>query len=373
MKLWLVARKCILELLREPQLLALILVTPLFFMLITAVGYSSPRLATYRLAVYDPDGSGEALVEQIEAARYADGRPVFKITRVDDPQAVDRVLKDQTAALAVDFSQGDVGIRGDATSMAFTRASLALENLLGTALAEQSGEPQWIRVEEQALDASGAQTEFDAYAPGMMIFAILLIIPQTAMILGRELRWGTLRRLRLTPLKTWELLGGVSLSQMAIAVAQVSVLFLAALVMGFHNRGSLLLAIGLGLILSFSAIGMGFVVAGFSHKDSDALNTGSVFTMLQVFISGAFFPMPSEPLFKIAGHGLGFFDLIPATHGMLALQQVLSGGAGWSQVAFRATAMLLLSLVYFGVGAWVFRRFHMRADGRRSGRCIRLC
>ena len=35
-----------------------------------------------------------------------------------------------------------------------------------------------------------------------------------------------------------------------------------------------------------------------------------------------------ERLVGVAGHEIGAFDFIPATHGLLALQQVLSGGAG---------------------------------------------
>jgi ABC-2 type transport system permease protein len=262
--------------------------------------------------------------------------------------------------LGLIFTDGKIALRGDATRMAFTRAGLALEDITGPILTAQTGRPMVVSFEEKPLSYQGPLNEFDAYAPGMMIFAILLIIPQTAMILGRELRWGTYRRLRLTPLKNAELLAGVGLSQLVIGALQIAVLFLAALALGFHNRGSLLLAIVLGLFLSLSAIGIGLVVSGFAHKDSDALNTGGVFSMLQVFLSGAFFPMPSHELFRVGGHSIGVFDFIPATHGMMALEQVLVSGAGWTQIAFRAWVMLVLSLIYLGLGVWIFGKIQRK-------------
>ncbi|MEE8392149.1 MAG: hypothetical protein V3S14_15325 [Anaerolineae bacterium] len=114
-----------------------------------------------------------------------------------------------------------------------------------------------------ALLRAGPQTEFDIYAPGIMIFALLMIIPQTAMLVAREVRWGTLRRLHLTRLRAWDLLTGVSLAQMIVAVVQVVVMFAGALAVGFHNQGSLLLAIVVELAVSFSAVGKGLVVAPF--------------------------------------------------------------------------------------------------------------
>jgi ABC-type multidrug transport system permease subunit len=152
----------------------------------------------------------------------------------------------------------------------------------------------------------------------------------------------------------------VSLAEMLIAAAQIVFMFIAALILGFHNNGSLGLAIGVGLLLSFSAIGFGLLVACFSSSDSDALNIGALVSMLQVFLCGAFFALPSSTLFTLNGHEIGVFDFLPATHGMLALQQVLSGQAGLSDIAFRLAAMTLLAILYFAIGILVFGRKQMR-------------
>jgi ABC-2 type transport system permease protein len=65
-------------------------------------------------------------------------------------------------------------------------------------------------------------------------------------------------------------------------------------------------------------------------------------------------------VFTLAGHPICLFDLFPATHGFLALQQVLCYGAGLRDIAFRLGATLVLSLLYFAVGVVVFQRVQMR-------------
>ncbi|MHC1783373.1 MAG: ABC transporter permease [Anaerolineaceae bacterium] len=199
-------------------------------------------------------------------------------------------------------------------------------------------------------------SEFEAYVPGMMVFAILLIIPQTAMLIGRERRRGTLKRLNLSLLRPADLLGGLCLSQMVVAIAQVILMMAAALALGFQNRGSLALAVGIGCALAFGSVGIGLLLGCFMSSDTDALNTGSTVSMLQVMFSGSFFAMPAPILFTWMEHPMSVFDIFPATHGMLALQQVLSGGAGFGQVGFRVTALVVLSAVYFMIGVFVYRR-----------------
>ena len=109
--------------------------------------------------------------------------------------------------------------------------------------------------------------------------------------------WGTLRRLRLTRLGAGDLLGGISLSQMAVAVVQVILVFGVALALGFN----------------------------------------------------------------LAGHQIGIFDVFPATHGFLALQQMLTYGAGLREIAFRLGVTVALSLLYFALGVFAFRHLKLRA------------
>ena len=161
-------------------------------------------------------------------------------------------------------------------------------------------------------------------------------------------------------LRPAEFLSGLCLSQLAVAVIQVLLLFLTALALGFQNRGSLLLALGIGIILAFSSVGMGLLLGCFMRTDTDALNTGSARFNDSSLFSGAFFAMPAPILFIVKDHPINMFDFLPASHGMLALQQVLSGGANLAEVGFRTTATLFLSLLYFIISVLIYRRLNYK-------------
>lgn len=365
MKTLLVARKSLIEMLREPQLTALVLLLPLLFVGITAVTYTASLSVTHPVLVINSAPQGEALIQELAAQRYADGGFVFDVELTADRDAAESALKEQTTTALVVIAAHDSGalavtLRGDALYPRFYRAATILHSVINGYVDRRAGRPQVVQIVAQPLSDAGPRTEFDLYAPGMMIFALLMIIPQTAMLVGREIRWQTLRRLRLTGLNAFDLLGGVSLAQMVVAVAQVVLVFLTALALGFHNQGSLLLAIVVGLALSFSAIGQGLVVACLVENDSQATNVGSTVTMLQVFVSGSFYQLPPLTLFTLLGHQIDLFDLFPATHGFLALQQVLTYGAGWGEIAFRLGATLFLATLYFVAGVIIFQRLQMR-------------
>jgi ABC-2 type transport system permease protein len=373
LKMLLVFRKSLMEMWREPQLTVLTLLFPLFMLIITYFGYNAPKLATHPVVVFGADQPGAAaLVDRLRAQRYGDGRPMFAVQIEPDSAEAAATAALKTQAITVllrlttgaDGAAGDGTLRatlvGDATSMRFITASTLLQNLLTQYLDAAAGKPEVVKISEEPFALQSAQTDFDLYAPGMMLFAILMLTPQAAMLVAREVRWGTLRRLRLSSLRAWELLTGLSLAQMVVAVGLVGVMFACAALLGFHNHGSVWLALGISLLVSFSAIGFGLMVACISNNDGDALNLGGMVTMLQVFLSGAFFALPPLTVFSVAGYEIGAFDFIPATHGLLALQQVLISGASLGQVAVRLGLTLGLSVFYFGLGVLVFNWRQMR-------------
>jgi ABC-2 type transport system permease protein len=362
-----ITRKFLREISREPSLLALIVLIPLAFLGITAFAYSEPYQKTYDLWVSIGDGGDRGLIEAIAAARYPDGPPVFDVKTVADDQEANAALEARqiVAFLEIDINddgQLETTVNGDALNTRFYRASVILDDLLFQHADRIAGRTTPVEIVEKRYAPSGPSNEFDYYAPGMIVFALLMLIPQTAMLVGRESRWGTLRRLRLSRVRAWELLLGISLAQLVVAVILVLVLLLVAIALGYHNNGSPLLATIVSLAISLSAIGIGLVVGCFVENDSQAVNRGSSATMLGVFISGAFFPMTSTTLFTFLGHPITLFDFFPATHGLLALQQVLNDGATFANIAFRLGLTLLLSLLYFMLGVIFFSRWKLRGE-----------
>lgn len=370
MKVVQIARKFLREILREPSLLALILLIPLTFVGIAAFAYSAPYQGTHEIWVSVSDRGDAGLIEALRAASYPDGSPLFEVKTVDDEGEAQAALQDRRIAAFLEVeTDGDLEtkVHGDALNPRFYRVSVILDEILYQHADRIAGRTVPLEIVEARYAPGGPLNEFDYYAPGMMVFALLMLIPQTAMLVGRESRWGTLRRLRLSRVRSWEFLLGITLAQLAVAVILVLTVFLVALSLGYHNNGSLPLAMGVCLAISLSAIGIGLIVGCFVENDSQAVNLGSTVTMLGVFISGAFFPVPTTDLFTILGHSIALFDFFPATPGLLALQQILNDGAGLSHVSFRLSATLLLSVVVFVSGIALFQRRKLRGDSAPAG------
>ena len=368
MRTWLIVRKSLLEMWHEPQIpLAQVLIPLLFLLIFWSVFSASLRTAQVVL-VMASDSRAEPLIEHLRTQLYPDGKPMFDLRTATLRDEAEAAIKNHNASVLLNISTDSAGalaisMRGDANWMPFITASTCLGNVLSPYLDATKGIPQVVRFDERPLYALGPKTQFDPFAPGIIIFAIMLLGPQAAIFLAREARWGTLRRLRLTPLRAWELLSGVTLAQMVVAVAMVIVLLAAMRALSICNQGSWLLSIGISVLLSFSSIGFGLITACFAHNDFDAYNIAAVLVMPQVFMSGAFFPLPPMTVFSLAGHQIGAFDFLPATHGMLALRPVFIGGAGLNEIAFRLGMTAALSVLYFALGVFVFERMQMRRSG----------
>jgi ABC-2 type transport system permease protein len=367
-----VARKSLIELLREPMLLGMVLLTPLAFLLVYGFAYQTPHLKTHPvLAIVNPP-AGDESVEYLRSLAYPDGRPIFSIELAADRTSADQALRDRTATALLVIDAGADGlpfaytVRGDALFGDFLSASSILESRLSQHLLDAIGAGLPVRTAEEPIPASGfrTRTEFTVYAPGLLVFAILMLVPQTALLLGREMRTRTIRRLRLSGVTSGELLGGIGLSQLVMAAAQI-VLFLGGLILfGLDYTRALLPILLASFLTAVSSVGGGLIVGCFVQNDSQAVNLGASVTMLQVFVSGAFFPVPAPPLFHLFGHEIAWNDIFPATHAMIALQQSVLYGSNLGQIGFRLGAAAVLSGIFFIIGValyqWKVMRFTYR-------------
>ncbi len=369
MKFIAVARKSLIELLREPLLLGMVLITPLAFLLLDGFAYQTPHLRTHTILAAVNTPAGNAAVDFLRLLAYPDGRPVFIMETSADRTAADQALRNRSAAalLIIDPGGADASltytIRGDPLFLDYLDAASILDSRLSQYLNDQNGIRPPVRVVEHPLAAAAFQvrTDFIVYAPGLLVFGILLLVPQTALLLGREIRTRTIRRLRLSGLSSMEFLGGIGASQLVMAALQIVLLSAGLIAFGLDPSRALLPVLVASFLVAVSAIGIGLIVGCFVQNDSQAVNLGSSVTMLQVFASGSFFPVPAPALFRLFGHEIAWNDILPATHAMTALQQSILYGARLDQIGFRLIAAAVLSAVFFLIGALLYQWKVMRA------------
>ena len=184
-----------------------------------------------------------------------------------------------------------------------------------------------------------------------------------SMTITSEVEAGTLKRLKLTGIKTYQLLVGLSLPTVLWGIVSLYLTLLVAIGLGFESQGSILLALLIGAITSFAVVGVGLIVAAFSKSVSQAFIIANFPLIFFMFFSGAVYPLPRINLFLIGGIPISIYDILPPTHAVVALNKILSLGAGLSDVVYELVSLLILSLVFYGIGIWAFERKHMEIHG----------
>lgn len=206
---------------------------------------------------------------------------------------------------------------------------------------------------------------FDALAPGLMVFAILLLISYTASTLAREVEQGTLHRYRLARVGAPSLLFGVLLAQLILASLAFALMLGVAHLMGFENQGSYAAAYVIILATALCSIGIGMGVAAIVKRRDEAANLAMFLAIPLGLLSGAFFEIPGVTLWEEGDRSLELYDLLPTTHAVDALQAIMNEGQGLGDVTTSLAALAAMAVATFLMGSLMF--WGRRMTGRAAG------
>jgi ABC-2 type transport system permease protein len=418
-----VAIKDFKELIRDRRGLFMILLFPLFFMVIFGFAFEDMGKSNqpHNLAVVNLDEGakmhvtnekvnyGDNLTKIIKDAEYEDNNvKLFTVTETSESSADQLIrLKEADAVIIIpkNFSQSIVDsikasitaqstgtsipteygdnntlkmvIRGDSSSIAFGVSQAMLvkiiagyQNGLVTSVQNQAsgntgGSLKIFESDVESVAGTESFSQFDFLAPGMMVFAILLLSTTVAASLTREVEKGTLARLKLSKMRSFDLLFGALLPWSAIAALQVLILLITAIIMGFNWQGglnSILLAMFIGVIGGIASISLGMIIASFAKNDQQASNLGILVAIPISFLVGAFFPLPRVVIGEFMGRTFEFYDILPWTHILDALRTVLIYGKGWDAITYDMGWSILLTAIIFVVGVVLFSKLRLSVD-----------
>ena len=387
MKIGAVFVKALREQSRDRLMLALVLVFAPIFVLLYRVWFPSGS-TTYGVLLLDqdagiqaPDGSlarsGDGVLAALEAVTYADGSPMLQVRPVAGRAEAESLLREREAAallvLPPGFSQAIVAagdgrppaaasivLSGDLTNPYYAVAAIVAGSAVDAYVQSATGLTPPIGYVEEPLGASAARTEFENYVPGLFAFATMMLMFSTAMVVVREVETGTVRRLQMARVSAAEFLGGITAAQVLVGLMAVVLTFLTAYALGFRSEGPMAVVVLVGGITSLSIVGIGLMVASVSRTAMQAFLIANFPLALCMFFSSAVFPIPRVPLFTIGGRSIGLYDVLPPTHAVAALNKILTFGAGPGEVVFELAALSVLSVTYFALGVWLFKRTHLR-------------
>jgi ABC-2 type transport system permease protein len=175
-----------------------------------------------------------------------------------------------------------------------------------------------------------------------------------------------LDRLKLSKVRSVDLLFGTFLTWTLITIAQVPLLIAVATGLGYQYSGtlnSLELAIVIGVIAGMASIALALLIASFAKNEMQALELGAMISLPVAFLAGAFFPLPKQVLGEFAGRTYELYDILPWTHAVSALRSVLTYGTGLSaDIVFEIAWLIVLTAILFVVGVVCYSRMRVRPE-----------
>jgi ABC-2 type transport system permease protein len=254
----------------------------------------------------------------------------------------------------------DVEFIGDLTKTGYLISAVWANEIISEFAIRIKNEKRIITVKETPLGTSGKISEFDMLVPGILILSLIMLMFTASIAFVTEVEHKTILRLKLSTVSPTEFLGGVTLVQLLVGISSLLVTLLTAVLLGFHYAGSLLVMILMAGLTSLSIIAFSLIIAAVTKSANEILVVGNFPMFLFMFFTGAAFPMKSKALFTIAGYPVNFPGLMTPTHAISALNKTLVMDMGFSAIIPEIIAILLLTSVYFIIGAFLFKQRHLK-------------
>jgi len=321
----------------------------------------------------------DEIIERLVGLQNAEGEFLLEIETMTDEAAAEEKMKDGRAIATVIFPVGysDEIVRvmaeggsmapekspviiGDPSQVYYPLTAVYIASELDRYVTEATGRSSPFTLQERFIGGTADINDFDTYIPGLLVAAITMVMFSVSIAIARDIENGTARRLVLSRMTSFDLLGGVSIVYIILSLISVLLAFGVAVALDYHYTGSLAIAILISVIASMSVIAVGLITACFSRTVGRAAIIVNFPLLIMIFFSGAIFPLPSPTLFTVGERAIKLFDFLPTSHAVSSLSQVLNMGAGLGDVVFEIIAMLILTAIYFAAGVWLFRRLQMR-------------
>ena len=377
-------RKEMVETFRDWKMLSLTLTFAPFFVLLmyAYLGHTAP---VYQVAVVNADPGGSlatGVIEALAAVRSPEGDTVLRVreaTEEEGESLLQRRQADVVLHIPEGFSEAIVAYRtgpsagaapapvirsrGDPGNPDYIMAAVWADMTV-MAFVEYAAEIRSpLVLEPETVSGASSLTDFDLYVPGLLSLSLMMLMFTAAGALIREKDRGTIIRLRLSNLSVLEWLTAVTATQLIVGVLALALTYLTAWGVGYRASGSLLILLLVGSPTSIAIMAFSVLVAAFLRTVFDLVTVGCFPFFILMFFSGGMFPLPGVPLFQLGDRAIQLNEILPTTHAITAMDQVLSYGTGIGDIRFELGAMGILTVAFYVFGTWIFTRRHMPAVG----------
>jgi ABC-2 type transport system permease protein len=185
--------------------------------------------------------------------------------------------------------------------------------------------------------------------PGLIGFLLMLTaVLSTAMSVVREKERGTMEQIRVSPVRTIELILGKATPYLVISLVATAIILIAArLLFGVVVRGSYLDLFVVTVLYLIGALGFGLLISTLADTQALAFQIGLLTSLLPaILLSGFIFPIRTMPVVLRA-----ITNLVPARHFLVVLRGIILKGAGLEPYLEQLGALALFAVLTLGLAS----------------------
>jgi ABC-2 type transport system permease protein len=367
-----VAGKEVKHLLRDPRILAIVLILPVVQLLLFAYAISFD-VKNVPTVVLDQDNTPASrhYVQTYRSSEFFD-----VLGSADDLAQVDRLFDQNRVRIAVIVPSGfarslDAGEKAQVAVLTDGSEpnSAQLARAYATALNATYGQQVLIAwADRQGLDPARAGSieprlrtwynpegrSSNFLIPGLMVVIIMIVtVQQTAVTLVREREQGTAEQMMVSPLRRGELMIGKLLPWTLLAFADMLVIALISIwVFGLPLRGSAGFLAASSVVFVFAALGLGLIISAVAPSLETANISGLLIAFLPAFLlSGFAFPLDSIPV-PLQWLSYAF----PGRYMVAITRGVFLKGAGFPELWPQLAALAGYALIVLLASSVLYRR-----------------
>ena len=350
-----IAQKNLLVFFREWKSNLIVFLLPIIFIAVFAFAFGSDMTSvSFRVGLVNfEDEQAQVIRQVLEDLENGDGDQLLGIQEyASEEEAKDDVMRlDRVAVLVWEPELQRVRLVGDTFSTSFQAVQGIVDSVVGSVL---FGDAQQLPVVvEPIIDAQNTTSGFDYLAPGLIIYGIIMLIPQMAITVAQEGEKRYVFRYLTSKVQGIEVVLGYVLSHGLIGFLQTMILFGAVQLFGYQASNgvqSLVPALVIAIPTTLLCVGIGLLIGGLVKNSEESSNWGTIVTIILGFLSGAFIQLPSEAIIGT----WSFQEIIPTGQASASLRQVLQYGADIPIASLGYISVWAIGIVL--IGGWIYTK-----------------
>ena len=201
------------------------------------------------------------------------------------------------------------------------------------------------------LHGSADWTGFDYLGPVFIgIFIFVFVFITAGMSLVTERTGGTMERLLVTPIKSWQLVAGYCLGFGVVTVIQAALVLVASIwLIGFPNEGSFGLVILTTFSMAMVSMTLGLLVSGLARTAFQVIQLMILLVVPQILLSGIFDLTNAPTWMRVLS------VCFPISHGAEALRSVMLRGDGIGTIGLNLAVLWGFIVAFFALATVSFR------------------